>query len=131
MKKNSQQLVVKGKRGLKAAERLFEAEDYDFAVSRAYYAMFHLAEALLLTKQLATSTHSGLLALLYEHFVKPGLIQKELHQNLHHAFGLRQQGDYWSDARITQDMAREVLDDARAFIVTIEAYLQVQNPSNH
>lgn len=121
-KQDSQQLVAKGKRGLKAAERLFAAEDYDFAVSRAYYAMFHLAEALLLTKGLAASTHSGVLAILYEHFVKPDLIQKELHQNLHHAFGLRQQGDYWSDSRITEEMAREVLDNAKAFVTTIESY---------
>lgn len=124
MKQDSQQLVAKGKRGLKAAERLFGEEDYDFAVSRAYYAMFHLAEALLLTKGLATSTHSGLLAILYEHFVKPGLIQKKFHQSLHHAFGLRQQGDYWSDSGITQEMAREVLDDAKTFVATIERYLE-------
>ncbi len=110
--------MEKGERGLRAAQNLFQEGDYDFSASRAYYAMFHVTEALLLTKDLASSKHSGLLALLYEHFVKPGLVEKTFHQDLHYAFELRQQGDYWSDSGITEEMATEILEKA-------ERYLQV------
>lgn len=37
------ELVGKAERSLAAARRLLEAGDYDFAVSRAYYAMFYVA----------------------------------------------------------------------------------------
>lgn len=65
-------LIQKSKRSLKAAENLFRDKDYDFAVSRAYYAMFYAAEALLLTKNLSFSKHSGVISGFWEHFVKKG-----------------------------------------------------------
>ena len=38
-------LLAKARRSVKAAERLLQAGDYDFAVSRAYYGMFYVAQA--------------------------------------------------------------------------------------
>ena len=55
-------LIEKGRRSLGAARRLFGEGDYDFAASRAYYAMFYLAEALLLARHLTFSKHSAVIA---------------------------------------------------------------------
>lgn len=41
-------LILKSKRSLKTAKTLFDSGDFDFSVSRAYYAMFYIAEAALL-----------------------------------------------------------------------------------
>ena len=120
MTKEITQLIAKGERGLRAAQKLFKGGDFDFCVSRAYYAMFHITEALLLTKNVASSKHSGVLTLLYEHFVKPGLLEKNFHQELHEAFDLRQQGDYWSDAGITENMAEDVLQKAETYISVLK-----------
>ena len=47
--KRIQELVEKADRSLKAVERLRQSEDNDFAISRAYYAMFYyVVQALLL-----------------------------------------------------------------------------------
>lgn len=43
MKQEIQKLLEKARRSLKAAQRLFQSGDYDFAISRAYYAMFYSA----------------------------------------------------------------------------------------
>ena len=43
-------LMEKAKRSLSASEILMESDNYDFAISRAYYAMFYCAEAMLLSK---------------------------------------------------------------------------------
>jgi len=40
----------KAKRSLASARRLLQDQDNDFAVSRAYYAMFYAATAMLLNK---------------------------------------------------------------------------------
>ena len=48
---------------------------YDVAISRAYYAMFYSATALLLTKGISRSKHSGVYSAFGQHFVKPGLIE--------------------------------------------------------
>ncbi len=123
MKKDLQALLKKGQRALKAAENLHKNGDYDFAASRAYYAMFYVAEAALLTLNLAASRHSAVLTLFYEHFVKTGRIEKALHQDLHHAFDLRQQGDYWADSGISREMTDEILRNARRFITTVGALI--------
>jgi uncharacterized protein (UPF0332 family) len=40
-KKEIADLLGKARRSIKAAERLLQDGDYDFAVSRAYYGMFY------------------------------------------------------------------------------------------
>lgn len=122
-KEDLDSLIAKGERGLKAAKELFQNGDYDFSASRAYYSMFHVTEAVLLTKNLASSSHRGLLALFYEHFIKPDLFDKSLHQDLNHAMDLRQQGDYWADSEITDDMAKDLLVKAENYITTLKKYL--------
>lgn len=116
MNEETQKLIVKANRSLAAAERLIDSNDYDFAVSRTYYAMFYAAEAILLSKNLSFSSHSALISALFEHFVMTGLMQKELHKSLHEAFKLRQEGDYMSSPNITKEIAQKLLDDAKIFI---------------
>ena len=46
-----QKFMEKSHRSLEVAKELYKRGDYDFSVSRAYYAMFYLSEAVLLTKR--------------------------------------------------------------------------------
>ena len=48
MKPEVSELLDKARRSIKTAERIFKDGEIDFAGSRAYYAMFYIAEALLL-----------------------------------------------------------------------------------
>ncbi len=48
---------------LKVAEKLFKSGDYEDAVSRAYYAVFHVTQALLLTEGERAETHKGVVTL--------------------------------------------------------------------
>ncbi|MBI2091859.1 MAG: HEPN domain-containing protein [Deltaproteobacteria bacterium] len=116
MNKNIQDLITKSKRSLAVAERLFSDTDYDFASSRAYYAMFYAAEALFLSKDLSFSSHNAVISALHEHFVKTGLLQKEFHKMFSDAFKRRQEGDYMSPSTITNESAKKLLDDAKIFI---------------
>ncbi len=62
---------------------LLDASALRGTVNRAYYAMFYALLALLATKQLGTSRHSGALSLFDREFVKPGLFPPELSRLLH------------------------------------------------
>ena len=53
---------------LEAAKLLLERGYPAFASSRAYYAMFGAAEALLLSKELSFSKHSAVIAAFGQHF---------------------------------------------------------------
>jgi len=48
-------LVKKAERSLKVAKQLFLEGHYDFSISRAYYAMFYCAEALLFARDMSFS----------------------------------------------------------------------------
>ncbi|HBR16865.1 MAG TPA: hypothetical protein DD725_04545 [Deltaproteobacteria bacterium] len=43
------------------------------ALNRVYYSMFYATLALLASKQLSASKHSGVIALFHREFVKPGI----------------------------------------------------------
>jgi uncharacterized protein (UPF0332 family) len=65
----------------------------DFAASRTYYAMFYIAEALLLTKGLSFSSHAAVIAAYGKEFSKTGLLDEKFHRYLI-AQDFRSQGDY-------------------------------------
>jgi len=54
--KEIEDLIKKAKRFLRTAELALNDGDYDSCVSRCYYAMFFMAEAVLLTKGLKASS---------------------------------------------------------------------------
>src|SRR5262249_4814639 len=107
-------LISKSEKSLKAAKRDIEEGDYDFAVSRAYYSMFHMATALLLTKNLFASKYSGLLSLFSAHFVQTGRIDPSFHRDFHRAFDLRVEGDYSSEFSVSRQEAQELCQKAEA-----------------
>ncbi len=93
-------------------------------VNRAYYAMFYALLALLATKQLGTSKHSGALALFDREFVKNGIFSRELSRSLHLAFDHRQEHDYGEMAPVSGPIAEETLRDAKVFVAAIEEHLR-------
>jgi uncharacterized protein (UPF0332 family) len=97
---------------------------YSVAISRAYYAMFYAANALLASKGLSRSKHSGVHAAFGEHFVKAGLIEAEYARMLINAFDSRLDADYEADFIARREAAEAVLDDAKKFVARIERYLQ-------
>ncbi len=109
---------------LHEADILFRESALRGAINRAYYAMFYAVLALLATKQIGTSKHSGVLALFDREFVKTGLFPRELSRSLHLAFDRRQTYDYGEMTPITQQIAKETLTDARAFVMAVETYLR-------
>ena len=75
-------LLSKAYDSVRAAKLLSDAELYDFAVSRAYYAMFSMAEAFLLGVGLSFSQHAGVIAAFGERFAKTGIVPVEFHRYL-------------------------------------------------
>lgn len=64
--------IQKAEKKLEVAERLLKSADYEDAVSRAYYAVFHAAQALLMTEGEKAETHKGVVTLFGLLFVKTG-----------------------------------------------------------
>ena len=107
------------------AARLLANEGLNrFAVSRAYYAMFYCAQALLLSKELSFSRHSGVIAAFGKEFAKTNLLPQELHRFLIEASELREVGDYDFAAVIENHECVEQLVRAEQFLRASHEYLQ-------
>lgn len=116
--------IDKANESLSGAKVLFESELYDEAVSSAYYAMFHMAKALLLTINEEPSTHHGLITIFGLHFIKPKLIEAIYNDMLVDAKESRESGDYDAAKRFTSEEAKEKLENAIKFNKRISGYLK-------
>lgn len=92
-------------------------------VNRAYYSVFYAALALLVTADVEPNKHSGVLAKFDELFIRQGIFPKEMSRILHHAFDMRQTGDYQKSKVITAEQAADVLTSAEEFVQAIEQKL--------
>lgn len=108
---------------LQVARELLEKEYYDVSASRAYYAAFYAASALLLNEGMDTSKHSGVIALIHQHFVKNGKLNKEQGRNLNWLFELRSVGDYGVSLHVTQQDAQPAVDIAEDFFEAVKTLL--------
>ena len=112
------ELLAKAHRSVAAAERLLAGGDSDFAVSRAYYAMFYAARALLLTRDIRCSKHSSVIAAFNQQFVREGKVSHQYFIGLRDAFDDRAEGDYGL-AVISVEQAEAGIAAARAFVKEI------------
>jgi len=109
---------------LEAARILFTNEKFKDSVSRSYYAMFSATRALLATKGLDSSEHSGIISLFNQNFIKTEILDKDLGRLLVEAKDLREDSDYEDFIIVSRDEAEEQLKEAEKFIHNIEAYLK-------
>ena len=119
-----QQMVLKSQRSLKAARQHLQDKDFDFTASRAYYAVFYLMETVLLVKDLSGSTHSGIIRLFSEHFIKTNVFPKDFGKLISRLFRERQSGDYSFGEEISEEVAQEDVRLAEDFSQAIVDYLK-------
>jgi uncharacterized protein (UPF0332 family) len=117
-------MLNKSKRALRTAAQHIKDGDYDFASSKAYYAVFHLLQALLLVKDLTFSKHSAVIAEFNRNYIKPGIFPQEYSKNLEHLFKDRQIGDYDYMPSIDKEVAKEDLEIAESMCDKFEEYLK-------
>ena len=122
--KEVRDFMKKTEKFLTTAEHALNIGDYDSCVSRSYYAMFFIAEAVLLTKNLSASSHKGVISLFGEHFVKTGIFDREMGKALNDAYDKRLVGDYGLGFIVTEEEARDLLETAQNFVQKLKIYLE-------
>lgn len=110
------------------AKTLFDVrESWTGTINRAYYAVFYAATAVLATRDLSSSRHTGVVTMFGREFVKNGLVSPELGRILHRLFELRQRSDYHSPAEPARETAGECISEAEIFVGEITAFLDAGN----
>ncbi len=124
MKPEVAELMDKAKRSIKTAEKILKDHEVDFAGSRAYYAMFYVAEALLLQKGLAFSSHSAIIANFGKEFAKTNILNPKFHNYLIKSQDRRNIGDYAIGSHLTEEEVREMITWAKEFLEAGKSYLE-------
>ena len=121
-------LLAKATQSLDAANLLRQQGYFDFAASRAYYAMFYVAEALLASLGQSYSTHGAVQAAYGREFAKTGRLDPKFHRWLIDAQDFRSTGDYETGVDITPEQAAQICEWAREFIGSARDYLNPERP---
>lgn len=116
--------LERAEKSIQAATELAASGFYDFAASRAYYAAFYAATAVLLDEGLEFSRHSGVIASIHQRLVKTGKLDKEQGKELNWLFELRNVGDYGVTIHVSQQDAERAIRVAENFLCVIKSLLQ-------
>ncbi|MBI5473985.1 MAG: HEPN domain-containing protein [Ignavibacteriae bacterium] len=109
---------------LKEGRDAFALRNYGNAVGRAYYAIFSGMRALLAVRNLDSKTHSGVLSLFNQHFIKENLLPKGFGKLARDAKNIRERADYGDFEIITRDTASEYVEKADEFLKKVEVVLR-------
>jgi len=124
MKEEARKLLEKAQRALHAAEVLMRSGDVEFAAGRAYYAMFHAAQALLREKDLRYRKHARVHAAYGQHFAKSGVLDPKYHRWLLDAFDERLRSDYEVEVSFDPESVARWIEQAREFLEAARRYLE-------
>jgi uncharacterized protein (UPF0332 family) len=115
--------LERAEQSILAAKLLYEAEHWDFAAARAYYAAFYAASAALLGQGREYQKHSGVIAAVHKFLVKTGKLDKDQGKNLNWLFELRSIGDYGDTRHVPKEEAGKAIDAAWSFVEAVKKLL--------
>lgn len=127
MEQNVRELILgqtaKAEEKLNAAKSLLGGGFVDDAISRAYYAIFHAASAVLLSEGMSAESHGALKDLFGLHFVKPGKIDRKFGRILNRLKDDRETGDYDIYAAFEKEDAENAVQMAAEFLAAMKRFL--------
>ena len=116
MTPDQRDLLESAAQSLDAASLLHREGYHAFAASRAYYAMFYIAESFLEGLGLSFSKHSAVIAAFGQHVAQKGIVPVLYHRRLIEAYDLRQTADYSAPKEVTAGQSQAVIEQCRDFL---------------
>ena len=116
--------LARARQALSAGELALSHGDSITAVNRAYYAIFYSANALLSTRGLERSKHSGVIAVFRQQFIKTGFIEAEYSDIYGAVMDDRTEGDYNLEFEPDAVQAERDMARGRRFVARAEQALQ-------
>ena len=117
-------LMIKARHALGVAEKLRAGGDFPDAASKAYYAMFYAAQALLKSHGIEVVKHSAVASVLGRRFAKTGRLDPKFHRIFLNARRVRETADYGIFQEVTEHAAEVAVEEGRAFLKEITRILR-------
>jgi uncharacterized protein (UPF0332 family) len=123
MNKEVWKFLERAQRALSAAESLLGGGYLSDAASKSYYAMFYAAQAALRAEGIEVIKHSAVESFFGRHLAKTGRVDTIYHRLLIDARKLRETADYSLEEEVSESVARQTLEDGKAFVNVIKTLL--------
>ena len=117
----------RAREALSDARLLADAGRLRACVNRLYFACFYAATALLISRGLTSSKHSGVRALLHQHVVRSGEVPRDLARSYDTLFDSRLEGDYQALHEFSAEDVAVWMDGAERFVTHIEGLLSTES----
>ncbi len=113
--------LERAKEAIIEAENMANISHWNSCVNRLYYACFYAVSALLISKNLSSSKHTGIRALFNKHLVKTNIIPKKYGEHYNHLYIYRQQSDYEDFFRMEESKVKPWIALSKDFVDFIES----------
>src|SRR5262249_54054240 len=123
-KRNILDEVRRAEQAMKAAEGLVALGLFNDAVSRAYYAAFHMLRAALLSRGVEPKTHAGAIHLFNTELVRAGIFPTSHNRLLGSLQRARELADYDAAVVFGKDDAEAEIVAAGSFIARVIEFLR-------
>ncbi len=123
MKERTRALLDKANENIEACHDLIRTDHAEIAASRAYYAMFYVAEALLVEEGEEFSSHGAVHSAFGRLFAKSGRLDPKFHRYLIDAYRERQAADYDAPVEVGREEAETLLAQATEFLDAARGFL--------
>jgi uncharacterized protein (UPF0332 family) len=117
-------MISKARRSLEAAKILLREDDFGAVSSKSYYAVFHMLQAALLTKELSFSKHLTVINAFSNQFIKSEIFPQEFSKEIKRLKRNREVGDYEYLRVIQKEEAEKDLKSAEKIVGAIESYIE-------
>ncbi|MDK2372909.1 MAG: HEPN domain-containing protein [Candidatus Korarchaeota archaeon] len=130
-REESRALIKKAESKLRSAKLLLIEGELEDAVSRAYYAAYNAARAVLLLLGEDASTHGGVAFKLWTRLVEPGLLDREYARILSKLREAREEGDYTPLFTLSTKEVQDLVEDAERFVARMKELMdEMEKVSN-
>lgn len=118
------ELLQKAQTYLRSSAVLLELEDFDSCASRAYFAMFYAAQALVMEEQGKVGAGRGIRSAFNQLFVDTGRLPRRAGDAFDRIAEYQEVGDYAHHFAISESQAEWALQEAEAFVNSIARMLE-------
>lgn len=115
--------LSKAKDVVKDAELLFKGGSYASSANRSYYALFHGLRSVIILDGFDSEKHSGIISFFNRYYVKEQVFDKSISKIIDKSYRTRERSDYDDFAVITEEEAKEQLDNTKYVLDLIEKYI--------
>ncbi len=116
-------LLRKAQKYLRSAAVLLELEDFDSCASRAYFAMFYAAQALLAKDGIQPSGPQGIRTSFLQAYVATGRLPERAGLALEEGAALQELADYSQGFLVERREAEKTLQEAEAFVNSLARFM--------